>query len=159
MRAAVCIVLLAAAILAPRSLPADNPTRIYVFAAWELPVRSWVPILCDGRVVAKIKRGRFFAINVAPGQHILSEQDGVPAFVDAHSGEDAYVQLQQHVEDSSSGESVIPMFQIVAANEARKQIIHLAYIGADKVYAPSVSKEDPTRSWQPQVKTRGENQN
>jgi hypothetical protein len=158
MKAAVCLVLLAAAILAPRALPADNPTRIFVFAAWELPVRSWVPILCDGRVVAKVKRGRFFAINVAPGQHILSEQDGVPAFVDARSGEDVYVQVQQHVEDSSSGKSVIPVFQVVAPNEARKQIIHLAYIDADKVYAESVPKDDPNGSSPPQVKKRGENQ-
>jgi hypothetical protein len=48
---------------------------------------------CDGAPVAKIKRGTFFAINVAAGRHVVSSINGIPSFVDLQGGDESLIRL------------------------------------------------------------------
>jgi hypothetical protein len=80
--------------LATRRAGPATSARIYVYVQAETPARSWFPILCDGTMVAKLKRGRFFAINVAPGRHLLGAKESLPVFVTAESGEDSFVRVE-----------------------------------------------------------------
>jgi len=75
------------------SMPAQIPARIYVYAQRDTAARSWLPISCNNVVVAELKRGTFFAINVEPGPYSLFVEKGVPLSVDARSGEDSFVRL------------------------------------------------------------------
>jgi hypothetical protein len=75
------------------SLLAADSARVYVYARWETPARSWLPISCDGEVVAKLKQGTLFAIDVTPGRHNLGSDRGVPVFVDVRSGDEVFVRL------------------------------------------------------------------
>ena len=86
------------ALVAPCFTSADDSGRIYVYAQRETAARSWLPITCGGVVVAQLKRGMLFAINVPPGRHTLSVEAGLPAFVDVHSGEDVFVRLDWNYE-------------------------------------------------------------
>jgi hypothetical protein len=91
-------------------------------------------------VVAEIKRGRFFAIDVAPGRHMLSEEKGVPTFVDARSGRDSFIRLNWHIE---VGQTAIPVWEIVDAASARRDMLDLTYIDAGRALSKSVPKKDP----------------
>jgi hypothetical protein len=119
---------------------AQGPARIYVYVQIETPARAWFPVSCDGTVVAKIKRGRFFAINVAPGRHMLSEEKGVPVFVDVRSGQESFVRLNWHIE---VGKPAIPVWEVVTWPAASSDMIYLTYIDAGKVLSKSVPKKDP----------------
>jgi len=119
---------------------AEEPARIYVYVQQETPARSWFPVSCDGVVVAELKRGRFFAINVVPGRHMLNEEKGVPAFVDARPGRDSFVRLNWHIE---VGQPAIPVWEIVNAASAHTDMLTLAYIDAAKALSKSVPKKDP----------------
>ena len=148
-------IFIGAAVLAALSpLSADSAALIYVYATWNSPARSWVPIVCDDVVAAQLKRGRFFALRLAPGRHWLSQGDSVPLFVNAQAGEESFVRLDQHVELGPSPRTAIPWLQLVSPADARKEVIHLAYIDPDKMSSVLVSRKDPTRLWQPQLKTR-----
>src|SRR5437870_11118367 len=72
---------------------AQSVAQIYVYVQRETPARSWFPVSCDGSLVAKVKRGKFFAINVSPGRHVVSDEKGIPAFIDVRSGGQAFVTL------------------------------------------------------------------
>jgi hypothetical protein len=124
----------------PRLAWSGELARIYVYVQQETPARSWFPVSCDGAVVAEIKRGKFFAINVAPGRHMLSEEKGVPTFVDARSGRDSFIRLNWHVE---VGQPAIPVWEIVAPSSARKDMLDLTYIDVGRVLSKSVPKKDP----------------
>ena len=119
---------------------AEERARIYVYVQQETPVRSWFPVSCDGIVVAEIKRGRFFAVNVGPGRHMLSEEKGVPTFVEARSGRDSFIRLNWHTE---LGRPAIPVWEIVAPSNARRDMINLTYIDVGRVLSKSVPKKDP----------------
>src|SRR5438876_12073367 len=114
--------------------------RIYVYVPMEAAARSWFPISCDSTVVAKLKRGRFFAVNVAPGRHMLSDEKGVPVSVDARSGEESFVRVDWRME---VGGPAISVLQVVPPSAARSEMIYLTYIDASKVHSKSVSKKDP----------------
>lgn len=124
------------------SLPAgaQGLARIYVYAESDTAARSWRPISCDGTLIAKLRRGTFFAVNVAPGRHVLSDEKSVPAFVNVGAGEESFVRLDWvfHV-----GEPATSILSIVRPNQARKDMIYLPYIDANKVLSASVSKIDP----------------
>jgi hypothetical protein len=115
--------------------------RIYVYIQTDTPARSWFPVLCDRTAVAKLKRGRFFAVEVAPGRHMLSDEKGVPVFVDAEPGEEAFVRLGWRTGDV--GGPVLPVWQVVPPDTARRDMIYLVYIDGSKVLSDSVSKSDP----------------
>ena len=127
-------------LIVPRLAWTGDLARIYVYVQQETPVRSWFPVSCDGIVVAEIKRGRFFAINVGPGRHMLSEEKGVPTFVDARSGRASFIRLNWHIE---VGQRPIPVWEIVDAASAYKDMLTLAYIDAAKALSKSVPKKDP----------------
>src|SRR5437763_3048683 len=111
MRRIVHIGIIAVVTLMPLpSARAEGLARIYVYAQSETPARSWIPISCDGTVIAKLRRGRFFAINAAPGRHMLSEEKGVPGFIDARSGEESFVRLAWNIEVDKP---VISMMEVV----------------------------------------------
>lgn len=158
-KAAFCIFIILALILAVPGLAteegAEHLTEIFVYASWEYPARSWVPVLCDGTLVAKVKRGRFFAIGVGPGKHMLAQNDGIPLVVDAHPGQQIFVQLGQEVSDEPSGKVVLPVLQVVAPEQARREINHLVYVDVDKLYSSAVSRQDPTPLVPPRLKQRG----
>ena len=64
-------------------LAAEDSVRIFVYADWDSAQKSYVPVYLDGVLIAEIKRGKFFAINVSPRQHILIAGEGVPEPVTA----------------------------------------------------------------------------
>ena len=155
MKAAFCIFIILAIQGLATGEDAEHPTQIFIYASWEYPGRSWVPISCDGTLVAKVKPGRFFAINVGLGKHMLTQNDGIPLVVSADSGQQMFVRLGQEISDEPSGKVVLPVLQAVAPEEARKEIIHLVYVDSDKLYSPAVSKRDPTQPSPPRLKQRG----
>jgi hypothetical protein len=132
---------------------AEDFGRIYVYAQRLTPARSWIPISCGGAVAAELKRGMFFAINVAPGRSVLSLEEGVPAFAEVRSGEDSFVRLDWHFE---VGRPPIAVLSVVRADQARKEMMFLSYINAKKVRSTSVSKTDPREPAQLQLKRRSE---
>jgi len=140
-----------AALLAA-STRAEEFARIFVYAQSSTAARSWLPISCDSAVVAKLKRGTFFAVEMAPGRHVidLSAGNGVPVSVDVRPGEEAFVRLDWHFERDNP---VIPLLQIVRPDVARIDMLSLRYIDSGKVLSPLVPKSDPLGP--PQLKSRG----
>lgn len=136
------------------SLPAargEGLARIYVYEQMETPASSWIPISCDGIIVAKLKRGKLFAVNVAPGRHMVSDEKGIPVFVDVRSGEESFVRLDWHIEVDKP---VISVLQLVAPPQARNEMKYLVYIDAGKVLSRSVPKRDPREISQPHLMRR-----
>jgi hypothetical protein len=127
-------------LLLPRVGWPQELARIYVYAQREIPVRSSLLILCDGRPVAKIKRGTFFAINVTAGRHILSASKGVPLFVDVPSGNESFVRIDRQIE---VGEPPSLVFDSVAARVARNEMRFVVYIDSKEVMSNLVPKPDP----------------
>jgi hypothetical protein len=121
---------------------AQSSARIYVYVQSEAAASSWFPISCDGTVVAKIKRGRLFAVNVAPGRHILSDEKGVPVVVDARKGEESFVHIDWRYE---VGGPTISVLQTATPAEAQSEMIHLRYIDAGEVFSKAVPKTDPRK--------------
>lgn len=130
---------------------ADARARIYVYVQMETPARSWFPIWCDGNVIARIKRGRFFVIFVAPGRHMLSDEKGVPVFVNARSGQKSFVRLDWHV---NVGGPEISVLNEVSPGTAHSDMIYLSYIDTNQSLSGSVPKADPREP--PQLRRRGE---
>ena len=148
------IAIIAAVTLMPLpSARAEGLARIYVYAQSETPARSWIPISCDGTVVAKLKRGRFFAVNVAPGQHMLSDERGIPVFVDARSGEESFVRLEWHIEVDKP---VISVLEVVPRGQAREEMMYLTYIDTGKILSKSVPKKDPRQIPRPRLRRRSD---
>ena len=135
------------------SVLAQDLARIYVYAQRQTAARSWLPISCDSAVIAKLKRGTFFAINIAAGRHIINEENGIPVFVDARPGEESFIRLDWNFK---SGRAPIPEFHLVRSTEARKELNYLTYIDANKVLSKLVSKSDPREPSQLRLKRRGE---
>ena len=145
------VVLLALALAIPYSAPAQNPARIFVYAQRETPAASWLPISCDGAVVAELKQGRLFALNLSPGRHSIGTEKGVPASIDIRPGEDSFVRLDW---DLASDRAAIPVLTIVPPDRAAKETMFLSYIKANKALSASVPKSDPRQPARKQFKTR-----
>jgi hypothetical protein len=133
-------------------LPAGDAARIYVYAQRGTPAHSWLSISCGGATVAELKRGTYFAINVAPGRHTLFVQGGVPLSVDTQSGEDSFVRLDWNYKIDRPP---IPVLARVRAAEARREMRFLRYVNSKRVHSSLVSKTD-LPPVQPQLKTRNE---
>jgi len=125
----------------PICAKAEGRARIYVYVQTETPARSWFPVWCDKAVVAKVKRGRFFALNVAPGRHMIREEKGVPVFIDVGSGDESFVRLEWR--NGDTGGPALPIWQAVPPSEARQDMTCLTYIDADKALSKSVPEQDP----------------
>lgn len=139
------------------SAAAESATRIYVFADWDSPQHAWIPIYCDGALIAKVKAGKFLAIEVSPGRHTLLAGDGVPLPLETSTGKDVFVAAQYYVRLYPSGKSSIPVLAIFPESEARIKIVHLVYIETKQMYSPQVSRQDPTLLWRPELKKRNAN--
>jgi hypothetical protein len=123
------------------SLWAAEQRRIFVYAPFETPARSWLDVSCDGEVVAKLKRGTFFALTVPSGRHVLDiGAKGVPAVVDVAADEDLFVRLDwSYYRDRPP----VPVLGVVDSDQARKEMIAVRYVDVDKVVSDSVAKADP----------------
>ena len=144
------IVAIATLTLLPSAHAVDR-ARIYVYVQTETPARAWFPIWCDGKAVARIKRGRFFVIYVAPGRHMLSDEKGVPTFVEARSGQKSFVRLDWNVKVDGPEISVL---NEVDPATARNDLLYLSYIDANQSLSKAVPKTDPREP--PQLRRRGE---
>ena len=131
--------------------PADSSGRIYVYAQRDTPARSWLTIACDGKVVAELKRGCFFAVNVSPGRHVLEPQRGVPASIEVRESGEIYVRLDWHYE---LGQPPVPVLSIVQPEFAAGEIKFLSYADAKRPHSDTVPKTDPRPPVQPRLKTR-----
>ena len=132
------------------SAAAEDRGRIYVYAQRQTAARSWLPISCDGAIVAELKQGMLFAIDVPAGRHTLGTQTGVPGFVEVHGGEEAFVRLDW---DYEVGRAPIAALGAVRPDQGRKEIIFLSYIKANKVRSSSVPRTDPRQP--PEVRLKG----
>src|SRR5258708_1052166 len=83
----------AAVLTLATAFPAGDRARIYVYARRDTAARSWLPISCGNAVVAELKQGAFFAINVAPGRYTLSIENGIPVSLDARPDEESFIRL------------------------------------------------------------------
>jgi len=63
---------------------------IYVYADPHVAASSWQPVSCDGVIVARIKRGNFFALTVASGRHACAIDNGPPTFVVIEPNQDVF---------------------------------------------------------------------
>jgi hypothetical protein len=143
---------LASSLMLLPSRGAETPTQVYVYVQEETPARSWFPVWFDGVLVAKIKRGRFFVINAAPGRHMLSEERGVPVFIEARPGKKIFIRLEWR-----NGElpgPAIPVWETISQRGAHDDMLSLTYIDADKAISKSVPKTEPRES--PHLMRRGD---
>jgi len=128
--------------------------QVYVYADWESPEHGWVDVACDEEIVAKVKAGKFFVMNLQPGRHAISVQDGIPVFIELRSGERSFLRLDREVD----GQTVMLVLNKMDSTEANREMVNLVYIDASKALSSSVPKEDPRKHRQPQLKTRGDSQ-
>jgi len=135
-------------------LAAEDSARIFVYADWDSPQKSYVPVYFDGVLIAEIKRGRFFAINVLPGQHILIAGEGVPEPVNAKQGKEFFVRLEQDVELSASGKTAMLALSVKTTAQGKTEIGHLVYLDSGKIYSKLVSRGDPSLLEQPTLQKR-----
>jgi hypothetical protein len=135
-------------------LASEDTARIYVYSQWDSGQSSWLPITYDGTKIAKLKAGRFFAVQVSPGQHRLSAGQGVPLSIEVHAGEDQFVGLEQNITLTQSGESIIPVLTLASPEEARHVVAQLVYISPSKISSTAVDKQDPTVDWSPSLQPR-----
>jgi hypothetical protein len=153
MRAVPSFAIVTAILLALGSTAAADHARIYVYAQRQTAARSWLPITCDGSVVAELKQGRFFAIDVPPGRHSLGTGQGVPGFLEAAAGGESFVRLNWHYE---TGRPPIPVLSAIAPDRAHAEMKFLSYIDTRKALSASVSKTDPRGPPELQLKRRSE---
>lgn len=143
---------LGAAIASPP--PANNfSARIYVYARRDTAARHWLPVSCGGAVVAGIKQGTFFVLNVKLGRYVLSLEAGVPIVIDAGSTEATFVRL-----DWSYGidRAPIPVFSKVPEKQARQEMRFLSYISSKQVHSAQVPSRDPDPPVEPRLQRRYE---
>lgn len=127
--------------------------RVYVYAQRDTAARSWIAISCSGIVVAELRKGRFFAINLAAGRYTLSLEKGVPLSLDLRSGEESFVRLDWNY---GIGRPPIPVLSKVRRTDARREMKYLSYIGVKKAHSSLVSRTDPIQPVVPRLRTRDE---
>lgn len=132
---------------------AGDASRVYVYSQRLTDARSWLPVSCDGAVVAEIRRGYFFALEVAPGLHTLIVADGVPVPVRVASGEEKYVRLDW---PRQAGRPAIPVLSAVPRDRARSEMKFLSYVEPGRIRAASVARSDPRQPEEQQLKRRRE---
>lgn len=143
-----CLALLT---ICAQSSHADDQSRVFVYAHWGMPPKSWTPVSCDGEKMAEIKQGFFFAINLSPGRHVLSLKDGVPVPIDVHAGTDVFVTLGQHQEWN---QSPVLVLSTVDEETATKGLRFASYIEKKRIHSDTVPKSDPRPPAVPQLRIR-----
>lgn len=122
------------------SASAEDSARVFVYEQRQTAASSWLPIFFDSAVVAKLNRGKFFAISVTPGRHSLSLEGGVPITVEARSGEELFVRLDWNF---GMNRPPIPALSAVRPEKARAEMKFLNYIDSKKILSGRVAKTDP----------------
>ena len=138
-------------ILCTQLVAADDLSRAFVYAQRETPARSWMPIGCDGQNIAEVKRGFFFSMNLRPGRHLLSLEDGVPISIDVRPAVETYVRVDWNYDVRRSP---IPVLSSVTEERAKKEMRFLSYVETKRIHSPTVSNADPRPSVSSQLKTR-----
>jgi hypothetical protein len=131
--------------------PTEDPTRIYVYARRDTAARSWVSISCDNSIVAEVRQGIFFAIDVEPGKHALSAEGGVPLFVDLAAGKEIFVRLDWNY---GIGRPPIALFSPANPADAQREMKYISYVGVKRLHSSLVPKTDPRKEVQPQLRMR-----
>lgn len=139
-----------ALMLIASSAAAEDATRIYVYALRNTPARSWMPVFCDGQVMADVRAGAYFAINIPAGRHILSIDPGVPLPIDIGSNETKFIRVDWHHE---IGKQPIPVLNLITAELAESEIRFLSYIEQRRQHSALVAVSDP-QPRRPQLRTR-----
>lgn len=119
--------------------------HVFVYAQRETPAKSWLPVICDGGPAAQIRRGYFFAIDLAPGRHWLAPRDGVPVSIDVRPDAEMFVRLNW---SHDLRRSPIPALGVVPAETAILEMRFLRYVDTKRVEATQVSRTElrPRRS-------------
>jgi len=133
---------------------AQDSAKVFVYCPWEAPRHARITISLDDAPMAEIQSGRFFVINVKPGKHMLVAGEGVPLAIEPHAGQDLFVLLARDIEVGPSGQSEVPMLAVIAAEQARHEMVNLVYISSKKILSDSVSEQDPSVKEKPKLKTR-----
>jgi hypothetical protein len=133
------------------SASAEDPARIYVYARRDTAAHSWLAISCDSSVVAEVKHGAFFAVNLALGRHAFFVDGGLPLFIDAASGKEIYVRLDWNY---GTGRSPIAVLSKVNPTDAQREMKYLSYIAVKRSHSSLVPKTDPRKEIQPQLRMR-----
>jgi hypothetical protein len=145
----VCLVAANASLLSAE----NRSARIYVYARRDTAARRWLAISCGNAVVAEIKQGTFFAVDLEPGQYVLSLERGVPIVIDAHSSEASFVRLDWHY---GMERAPIPVLSKAPEKQARKEMKFLIYISPRQVHSSLVPRSDPDPPVEPRLHTRDE---
>jgi len=128
---------------------------LYVYADHHTEAKSWRPIFCDSVLVAKLKQGTFFAVNLPPGQHVLSDGKGTPAIIDAVAAKPKFIHLSWVYQ---LGQPATSILEAVKESEAQKDMKFLVYIDLNKALAPAVLKTDPRPAPDLRLKTRADDE-
>jgi hypothetical protein len=143
------------ALITIQSIRGWESNHIYVYADPHAAVSSWQPVSCDGGVVAKIKKGTFFALTMASGRHTCAIADGTPTFVVVDPHRDIFLRVEEYV---VVGEPRVLLLSRVAPDLARKEMRWLPYIPVKKVLASNVSVADPRTPEEPKFENRQKDQ-
>ncbi len=138
-------------ILCTQLVAADDLSRVFVYAQRETPARSWTPVVCNGENIAEVRRGFFFAVNLRPGRHFLSVENGVPISIDVRPGVETFVRIDWNYDVRRSP---IPVLSSVVEERAKKEMRFLSYIETARIHSLAVSNAAPRPSVSPQLKTR-----
>jgi len=134
--------------------PAENySARIYVYARRDTAAHHWLPVSCGGVVVADIKQGTFFVLNVKPGRYVLSLEAGVPIVIQADSAAASFVRLGWSY---GIDRALIPVFSKVPEKQARPEMNFLSYISPKQVHSTQVPGHDPDPPVEPRLHSRDE---
>src|SRR5215469_16091121 len=139
-------------------LASQKLAEIFVYVPWDSSQHSRLTVFLDGTPAAEIQPGRFFLINADSGRHVLMAGDGIPTVVVARTGQDAFVRVARQIEVGPSGKNENPVLEVLSPEQARLDMVNLAYVRPKKGFSPSVSKEDPFLHERPKLKTRSGSQ-
>lgn len=64
-----------------------STARFYIYAQRDTPARSWQEISSGPNLIAELKQGRFFAVDVSAGRYTFSTKTGAPVSVEIKDGE------------------------------------------------------------------------
>jgi hypothetical protein len=138
-------------IIVSRVAAAEDSARVFVYSQTETPARSWTTVFCDGKAIAEVKRGFFFALNLHEGRYALSLTDGVPISVEVSPATETFVRINWSHDVRGSP---IPVLSRVEQERAKREMRFLSYIDTKRIHSTAVSRVDPRPAESPQLKTR-----
>jgi hypothetical protein len=134
----------------------EGSARIYVYSDWDSGLRSWVPIFCDGTLMAKVKKGKYFVISASPGRHTLTASDSIPVFVEVVAGKEAFVRTQQNTVVGLTGSYKMSSLKIMPHGRGQSDTNNLVYVDPKQIDSSLVLREDPARLERPTLRKRAQ---